>query len=84
MVQLAAPPMSAALTALGRPHLSAGANLISGLGLLLMLPPMLFVFGLPGAGAHAVIQASACVALLGFCAWTETAPQTSCRAEASA
>lgn len=71
-VQLAGPPMSAALTALGRPELSAGANLVSGLGLLLVLPPMLSWLGLAGAGAHAVIQAVAGVGLLALCAWSET------------
>jgi len=70
--QLVAPPMSAALTALGRPGLSAGANFVSGLGLLLVLPPLLYWQGLTGGGLHAVIQAVVGVGLLAFCAWSET------------
>jgi O-antigen/teichoic acid export membrane protein len=71
-IQLAAPPMSAALTALGRPGLSAGANVVSGLGLLLALPPMLYWLGLTGGGLHAVIQAATGVGLLALCARNET------------
>lgn len=74
-VQLAGPPMTAALTALGRPELSAGANLVSGLGLLLVLPPMLDWQGLTGAGLHAVIQALVGVGLLAMCAWNETSAE---------
>jgi O-antigen/teichoic acid export membrane protein len=65
-LQLAAPPLSAALTALGRPGRSMLANLASGLGLLLALPPMLGWLGLNGAGAHALLQAVAVVGLLTF------------------
>ena len=65
-LQLAAPPITAALTALGRPGFSMLANLASGLGLLMVLPPMLGWLALPGAGAHALLQAAAAVALLTF------------------
>ncbi len=61
---VAAPPMSAALTALGRPGLSMQANLIAGLGLLAVLPPLLRNTGLAGAGALAVAQALTAVGLL--------------------
>ena len=83
-IQLAAPPMSAALTALGRPDLSAGANLVSGLGLLLVLPPMLTWLGLTGAGLHAVIQAMVGSALLALCAWHQTATGLPLRAKGGA
>ena len=63
-IQLAAPPMTAALTALGRPSRSMLANLASGVGLLLLLPPMLDGLGLAGAGAHALLQAICAVWLL--------------------
>jgi O-antigen/teichoic acid export membrane protein len=71
-VLLAGPPISAALTALGRPALSALANLVSGLGLLAILPAMLTWGGLAGAGLHAVIQAVVGVGLLAACAWRVT------------
>lgn len=71
-IQMAAPPISAALTALGRPGLSVTANLFSGLGLLAPLPPLLMWAGLTGAGAHAVLQALAGVTLLGVFVWRET------------
>ena len=83
-VQLAGPPMTAALTALGRPGLSAGANFVSGLGLLLVLPPMLEWLGLAGAGLHAVIQAIVGVGLLTLCAWTETGAERRVTAGAGA
>ncbi|HEX7886773.1 MAG TPA: lipopolysaccharide biosynthesis protein [Phenylobacterium sp.] len=71
-ILLAGPPITAALTALGRPGLSVWANLVSGGGLLLLLPPMLDGFHLAGAGAHAVIQAILAVGLLAGYAWAET------------
>jgi O-antigen/teichoic acid export membrane protein len=63
-IHLAAPAMSAALTALGRPGLSVSANLVSGVALLLLLPVLLGWAGLVGAGVYALIQSTACVALL--------------------
>ena len=71
-LMLAAPPCSAALTALGRPGLSVGSNLIGGAGLLLLLPPMLDWFGLVGAGAHAMAQAIVTVGLLASCVGWQT------------
>ncbi|HKR89785.1 MAG TPA: lipopolysaccharide biosynthesis protein [Phenylobacterium sp.] len=75
-LMLAAPPSSAALTALGRPGLSVASNLVGGAGLLLLLPAMLSWLGLTGAGAHALLQAGVTVALLAACvAWqTEAQP----------
>jgi O-antigen/teichoic acid export membrane protein len=81
-VQLAGPPISAALTALGRPGLSVTANLVSGLGLLLILPPMLYWQGLAGAGLYALVQAVAGVGLLAIC-WREAQPLRPLAAEAS-
>jgi O-antigen/teichoic acid export membrane protein len=71
-VRMAGPPISAALTALGRPGLSVSANLVSGGALLVILPPMLVWRGLTGAGLHALIQALAGVGLLVFYLWRET------------
>lgn len=73
-LMIAAPPMSAALTALGRPGLSVQANLVSGLALLVLLPPLLRNAGLAGAGALAIAQAATAVGLLAVHLWRETAP----------
>lgn len=78
-LMLAAPPSSAALTALGRPGLSVGANLVGGLGLLLLLPWMLGRLGLTGAGAHALLQAVVTVGLLAIGVVYQTAPTASLR-----
>lgn len=78
-LMLAAPPSSAALTALGRPGLSVTANLLGGVGLLLLLPPMLGWLGLAGAGAHAMLQAVVTVALLGACVGYQTEPSAALR-----
>jgi O-antigen/teichoic acid export membrane protein len=74
-LMLAAPPSSAALTALGRPSLSMAANLVGGVGLLALLPPMLNGFGLSGAGVHALLQAIVTVGLLAVCVGRQTEPQ---------
>jgi O-antigen/teichoic acid export membrane protein len=74
-LMLAAPPSSAALTALGRPGLSVACNLIGGAGLLLLLPLMLAWLGLAGAGAHALLQAVVTVALLALCVGHQTEPR---------
>lgn len=66
-VLLAGPPTSAALTALGRPGLSVAANLVSGVGLMLLLPPLLDWQGLRGAGVYALVQAAVSVTLLAIC-----------------
>jgi O-antigen/teichoic acid export membrane protein len=71
-LMLAAPPSSAALTALGRPGLSVASNLVGGAGLLLLLPVMLSWLGLSGAGAHALLQAVATVGLLAICVASQT------------
>jgi len=63
-ILLAGPPMSAALTALGRPGLSVRANLLSSLSVLLALPLLLAWQGLIGAGLQAVLQAVLAVGLL--------------------
>ena len=63
-ILLAAPPASAALTALGRPGLSVGANLAANLGLLPLLPLLLERFGVAAAGWHAVLQAAVASSLL--------------------
>ena len=69
MALLAAPPAGAALIALGRPGLSVTANLVGNLGLLPLLPLLLYGHGLPGAGWHAMLQAVVTAALLlGFVA----------------
>ncbi len=66
------PPASAALVALGRPGLSFAANLISSIGTLPLLPPMLMAFGLRGAGSYAIVQAISGSAMLGALLWRET------------
>lgn len=63
-ILLAGPPMSAALTALGRPGLSVRANFLSAAALLLALPVLLQWRGLTGAGVQAVLQALVAVGLL--------------------
>jgi O-antigen/teichoic acid export membrane protein len=65
-ILLVGPPASSALVALGRPGLSVTANLVCSLGLLPLLPAMMIYWGLPGAGAHALLQAGAAAALLAW------------------
>lgn len=66
VVLLVGPPSSAALTALGRPGLSVLANVVASLGTLPLLPLLLAVAGLTGAGWHALAQAVAAAALLAW------------------
>ena len=54
---LVTPPLSAALTAMGRPSRSIMVNLTINLGLFPLLPVLLLMFGVAGAGWHAVLQA---------------------------
>ncbi|HET6941953.1 MAG TPA: lipopolysaccharide biosynthesis protein [Sphingomicrobium sp.] len=54
---IAAPPISSALIAIGRPDRSIYVNLTSNLFLLPLLPFLLITLGLDGAGWHAVFQA---------------------------
>jgi len=58
-ILLAAPPASAALTALGHPTWSVTANVGSSLLLLAPLPILLHADGVAGAGLQAVAQAAA-------------------------
>jgi O-antigen/teichoic acid export membrane protein len=74
-IQLAAPPISAALTALGRPGLSVRANIAGSLGLLVVLPPLCAWMGLVGAGVQALIQALVVVGLLTIFLLRETRPR---------
>lgn len=66
------PPVTAALTALGRPSLSVVGNLASGVSCLLVLPLMLHGLGLNGAGLNALLQAVLAAALLIWFIWRET------------
>lgn len=59
-----APPISAALTALGRPLASVRANLAGSLLLWPLLPLLLWRWQLTGAGVHALLQALLMAALL--------------------
>lgn len=68
-ILLVAPPASAALTALGRPGLSVGSNLVANLGMLPFLPLLLERAGLAGAGWFALLQAIVTAALLVVCLW---------------
>lgn len=63
---IAAPPMSSALIAIGRPNRSIYVNLASNLLLLPFLPLLLLAFGLVGAGWHAVVQAAFSTLALAF------------------
>jgi len=63
-VRVAAPPLSAALIALGRPGLSVAANVAAGLLLLPALPLLMHFAGLAGAGYFALIEATVAVAIL--------------------
>jgi O-antigen/teichoic acid export membrane protein len=51
-------PLSAALTAIGRPSGSIMVNLVTNFGLFPLLPPLLLLFGVAGAGWHALLQAA--------------------------
>jgi len=58
------PTLSAALTAQGRPWISARANLASNVGMLPLLPLMIWWFGLNGAGVHGILQSLVLLSLL--------------------
>ncbi|MDX2301005.1 MAG: lipopolysaccharide biosynthesis protein [Xanthomonadaceae bacterium] len=64
LLLMVAPPISAALTAMGQPGLSVRANLFSSLGLLPLLPLLLWQFEVAGAGLHALLQAFMASAML--------------------
>lgn len=72
LILVLGPPASAALVALGRPSLSVAANMISGLGLLPLLPLLMHRFGLLGAGLQALLQAATAAGLLGWFFWRES------------
>lgn len=58
------PMLSAALTAQGKPWVSARANLASNVGMLPLLPLMIWWLGLNGAGVHGMLQSLVLVSLL--------------------
>lgn len=72
VIALTGPPTSAALIALGRPGLSVSCNVITNIGLLPLLPILAGVWGLQGAGLHAVVQAALASGLLGLFFWRST------------
>lgn len=74
VIQLAAPPISAALVALGRPVASVTANVVSSLGLWPLLPLFMWRYGLAGAGMQAIIQSIAAMLLLALFIWKATSP----------
>lgn len=61
------PTLSAALTAQGRPWVSARANLASNVGMLPLLPVMIWWLGLNGAGVHGILQS---IVLVGLMVWS--------------
>lgn len=63
------PTLSAALTAQGRPWVSARANLASNVGMLPILPVLIWSLGLNGAGVHGILQS---VALISLMIWSYT------------
>ncbi len=73
-ILLVGPPTSSALVALGRPGRSVIANVVCSLALLPLLPPMLTLWGLSGAGAYAIAQALAAASLLVWFVWRESGP----------
>jgi O-antigen/teichoic acid export membrane protein len=72
VIAMTGPPTSAALIALGRPGLSVTSNLIASLGLLPLLPILNTIWGLSGAGLHAVLQSIVATMLLGTFLWRTT------------
>lgn len=72
VIALSGPPTSAALIAMGRPGLSVTSNIVASIGLLPLLPVLATIFGLQGAGMHAVIQSAIAGGLLGVFLWRGT------------
>jgi O-antigen/teichoic acid export membrane protein len=70
---LAGPPATAALTALGRPGWSMSANLTANLLFLPILPVLLNLQGLDGAGIQAMGQAATVSLLLLILTWKRSA-----------
>jgi O-antigen/teichoic acid export membrane protein len=75
-VALIGPPCSSALSALGHPSWSMGANLFASLVFLPLLPFLLERFGLIGAGYQAVGQAILGSGLLIFLVWRSSMRRT--------
>ena len=61
---LATPPLSGALTALGRPSRSILVNLVTSFALFPLLPLLLLAVGVNGAGGYALVQAIVAVTCL--------------------
>jgi O-antigen/teichoic acid export membrane protein len=74
---LCAPPLSAALTALGRPSLSAGMNLAGSLGLVALLVVALPTWGQAALGPCVVAQAMLTMTLLAAALATQARPAAS-------
>lgn len=74
-LMLVAPPCTAALTALGKPSWSVSANLAASLLCLPVLPLLLHLFGLAGAGMQAVVQAVLASLMLLALAWKRSSRQ---------
>ncbi len=72
VIAISGPPTSAALIALGRPARSLVSNLVTSLGLLPALPLLTSLWGLAGAGVHAVIQATMASLMLAYFLSRET------------
>ena len=64
MAALAATPMAAGLTALGHPQRSMTVTLVTNLALFPLLPALLWLLGLDGAGWHSLIQNGVALAAL--------------------
>lgn len=71
-ILLIGPPCSSALSAMGYPALSMSANLFASLVFLPVLPLLLHLYGLPGAGAQALGQALLASALLAGLVWNRS------------
>jgi O-antigen/teichoic acid export membrane protein len=71
-IALAGPPCSSALSALGRPGLSIRSNLIASLLFLSLMPALLHMFGLAGAGVQAIGQSLLSTGLLIAFTWRQT------------
>ncbi len=63
-IAVSAPTISAGLVATGRPRASIVANFASSIALLPVLPPMLYAWGVEGAGVHVVVQGVVVVGIL--------------------
>ena len=71
-VLLIAPIGTAALVAMGRPGLSVKANVLCSLLLLPLLPVLIHLYGLAGAGIHALVTCAAIATMLSVFAWRES------------